>query len=106
MSRPSSKQPEQRQFGRRQTYLHAWVRIDGRPRIPCLVENISTSGALLTFDHDVGLPFGFRLVFAAGATIKCEVKHSSARRVGVYFSNDVTSSTNSSLVDNLFKRLG
>ena len=36
MSKPGNP-ADRRQFGRRQTSLHAWISVPGRPRLPCIV---------------------------------------------------------------------
>ena len=40
---PIKNAPERRQFGRRHTYLHGWVSVPGRPRLPCIVSDVSLS---------------------------------------------------------------
>jgi hypothetical protein len=78
--------PEQRQFGRRQTYMHAWISVQGRPRLPCIVRNISLGGALLELDRPSWLPFNFQLTIDSVKHVTwCEVRHHSANQVGVRF---------------------
>ena len=48
---------ERRQFGRRQTYLRAWISVPGRPKLPCIVQNLSVGGALLEIKAPTWLPF-------------------------------------------------
>lgn len=77
---------ERRQFGRRTTCLHAWVKIPGRPQIACLVRNLSVGGALLEFDVPDWLPYRFRLhIEASGFMTNCETRHVGTRAVGVMF---------------------
>lgn len=77
---------EKRQFGRRQTYIHAWVRVSGRPAISCIVRDLSQGGALLEFDEDVWLPYSFRVTSVDKQIDRvCEVRHETANRVGVEF---------------------
>ena len=78
---------EQRQFGRRQTQLHGWITVPGRPRLACVVQNLSVNGALLAFDQSpVGLPYTFKLTIEASRfETHCEIKHQNATRVGVQF---------------------
>lgn len=78
---------EKRQFGRRQTHLHAWVSVPGRPRIPCLVKDISIGGALLAFDKVPScLPFCFRLTIESTRfESACEIRHTRSNAVGVEF---------------------
>jgi hypothetical protein len=77
---------EQRQFGRRQTCLHGWISVQGRPRLPCIVRNISLGGALLELDRPSWLPFNFQLTIESTRYVTmCEVRHHSPRHVGVRF---------------------
>jgi hypothetical protein len=77
---------ERRQFGRRTTALHAWIRIAGRPQIACMVRNLSDSGALLEFDVPDWLPFRFRLAIeATGLECDCETRHNGTNGIGVSF---------------------
>ena len=78
--------PEKRQFGRRQTFLHGWVKIPGRPSVTCVIRNMSDGGALLIFDKPECLPFGFLLdIDGKGQTFGCEVRHHYGAKVGVEF---------------------
>lgn len=77
---------ERRQFGRRTTALHAWIKIPGRPQIACVVRNLSVGGALVEFDVPEWLPYRFRLhVEATGFETNCETRHVGERAVGVMF---------------------
>lgn len=77
---------ERRQFGRRNTALHAWIRIPGRPPLACLVRNVSLKGALLEFDVPAWLPFRFQLVIEATRfEMDCEIRHQGHNGVGVLF---------------------
>ena len=78
--------PEQRQFGRRQTNLHAWISVPGRPKLPCTVKNLSVGGALLELNTPSWLPFNFQLTIEATRfRTMCEVRHHSANAIGVRF---------------------
>ncbi len=78
--------PEQRQFGRRQTNLHAWISVPGRPRLPCTVKNLSVGGALLALETPAWLPFNFQLTIEATRFVTmCEVRHHSSNSIGVRF---------------------
>lgn len=78
--------PERRQFGRRETTLHGWIAVEGRPRIACVVKNVSEGGALLELPVPRGLPFHFNLVIdCKGFQALCEVRHQSETRMGVQF---------------------
>lgn len=82
--------PEKRQFGRRQTYMHAWISVQGRPRLPCIVRDISLGGALLELDRPSWLPFNFQLTIeSAKYATWCEVRHHSVSQVGVRFMSAV-----------------
>lgn len=77
---------EKRSFGRRQTYLHGWVKIPGRPPLACTIRNMSDGGALLEFMRPEVLPFSFILtVDGSKQSYGCEVRHSYYERIGVGF---------------------
>ena len=77
---------ENRQFGRRQTFLHGWVKIPGRPQVPCVVHNMSSGGALLEFHAVERLPYSFILTIDShNQTYGCEVRHAYDQRVGIGF---------------------
>lgn len=77
---------ERRQFGRRATNLHGWILTDGRPRIPCMVKNVSEGGALLELDVPPALPYWFDLVIECkGFQARCEIRHQNEKWVGVRF---------------------
>lgn len=78
--------PERRQFGRRQSRMHAWVRVPGRPPIACHVSNVSPAGAFLNFEPPGWMPFQFELtVPATGLHTTCELRHVRPYGVGVAF---------------------
>jgi hypothetical protein len=83
----SNAQPvERRQFGRRQTFLHAVIRPGGRSSITCIVRNTSAEGALLEVAQACWLPFRFRLVIEATKfEADCEVVRRTEATVGVRF---------------------
>lgn len=77
---------EKRQFGRRQTIWHAWIKVAGREREPCIVRNFSITGALLEFEGAPPVAARFRLMIDAYRfEAECYVRHRSATGVGVYF---------------------
>jgi hypothetical protein len=77
---------EKRSFGRRQTYLHGWVKIPGRPAAACTIHNMSDGGALLEFMQPEPLPFSFILTIeGSNQTYGCEVRHTAGARTGVGF---------------------
>lgn len=84
--RPPQPTTERRQFGRRKTCLHGWVVVEGRPKIACLVRNVSEGGALLECEVPKGLPFRFSLVIdCKGFQALCEVRHQTDQWMGVRF---------------------
>lgn len=77
---------ERRQFGRRQTYVHARIHPRGRPSLPCIMRDVSEGGALLQVAHPQWLPKRFRLIIEAdGTETDCEVVHRTEDAVGVRF---------------------
>ena len=79
---------ERREFGRRKTSLHGWVVVEGRPKIACLVRNVSEGGALLECQVPKALPFRFVLVIdSRGFQALCEVRHQTEAWMGVRFVN-------------------
>lgn len=82
----SPRGADRRQFGRRQTYLHARIHARGRPSLPCIMRDISEGGALLQVDHPQWLPSRFRLkIEADGTEVDCEVVRRTEDAVGVRF---------------------
>lgn len=81
-----AKQIERREFGRRQTGSSGWIRIPGRPRLPCRVLNETSKGALLELEVPSWLPFQFELLLDADKSVHtCEIRHSRPDRLGVYY---------------------
>lgn len=77
---------EKRQFGRRQTNLRAWIRVAGRPPLPCFVKNLSEGGALLECEGGVWVPFSFRLTSEDKQIDRvCEIRHQTGGNIGVQF---------------------
>ena len=78
--------PDRRQFGRRWTQLHGFVCVEGRPRMPCTVQNFSETGALLEIGGIPNMPKRFILAID---TIKfrmgCEIMRELPGRIGVKF---------------------
>jgi hypothetical protein len=80
--------PDRRQFGRRETMLHAWIKVPGRPPLPCTVRDLSVGGALIECESAEVLPFSFELVIEATRfRTHCEVRHAKPGSVGVRFYN-------------------
>lgn len=77
---------ERRAFGRILTRQHAWVCSPGRPRIACVVTDISVGGARLEFSEERWLPYGFLLVIEpSNFSSWCEIRHQRGTIVGVEF---------------------
>lgn len=82
---------ERRQFGRRETLLHAIALIPGRGSVHCVVNNLSEQGAHLTFTEPLSLPPVIRVrIEATGAEHKCSIRYSGAQGVGVLFVDQAT----------------
>jgi PilZ domain len=83
---------ERRQFGRRQTRVHASIALRGRPSMLCVMCDVSETGALLEVSHPEWLPTRFRLIVEAfGIESDCEVVRRTATAVGVRFGARITS---------------
>lgn len=79
---------ERRQFGRRKTCMHGWVVMDVRPKLPCLVRNVSAGGALLELEVPKNMPFRFKLIIdSKGFEALCEMRHTGPGWMGVQFVN-------------------
>jgi hypothetical protein len=77
---------ERRQFGRRQTNLHAWIEVQGRPRLPCVVKDISVGGALVALEKPHWLPYNFKLCIDSTRFVSwCEVRHQAPGSLGLRF---------------------
>jgi hypothetical protein len=77
---------ERRQFGRRNTNLNGWVRISGRPKLPCVIRNLTPKGALLEMEVPTWLPFQFELALEPGSEkLTCQVRHVLNGAIGVMF---------------------
>ena len=84
-------QPERRQFGRRETLLHAVALIPGRGSVHCVVTNLSEQGANLEFAEQLSLPPVMRIkIDALGFDRACNVRHQGAHGVGVVFIDQAT----------------
>lgn len=83
---PSRPPADRRQFGRRQSTLHGWLIVEGRPRIPCIVRNVSDGGALVECPVPKNLPFRFHVeIEAKDFRALCEPRHQRDNWVGVRF---------------------
>lgn len=84
-------QHEQRAFGRRESRIHAFVRVASRTPEPCVVRNFSEGGALLVFNAPFSPPDRFRLtVDAKGLDVMCEVRRRNGPEFGVQFVQEQT----------------
>ena len=82
---------ERRQFGRRQTCVHATIASRGRPVIPCVMRDMSEEGALLEVSHPEWLPTRFRLIVEAfGIESDCEIVRRTEVAVGVRFTSRIS----------------
>ena len=85
---------DRRQFGRRQTSLHGWISVPGRPKLACHVKDLSIGGALLGLQAPSWLPFNFVLTIEATRFVSwCEVRHHKHDAVGVRFMSAVESAS-------------
>lgn len=79
-----SAHSDRRQFGRRESALHAVALIPGRGPAHCIIRNFSERGALLEFRDHIVPPFRFRLVIEAkDVDAVVEVRHQGQHGVGV-----------------------
>ena len=77
---------EKRQFGRRESAIHAVVMVGGKPPAHCIVCNYSERGALLEFKEPFVPSYRFRLLIETkGVDVLCEVRHQGRAGVGVLF---------------------
>ena len=87
----SMQNHERRQFGRRTIRTYAWVEMATRPRVSCIVMNVSETGALLELLDAVPLTIQFRLVVDhLPGCAYCEVRHQYERRVGIMFIRELS----------------
>ena len=80
------KPSDRRQFGRRWTQAHGWICVEGRPKLSCVVQNFSETGALLEVATPTKMPRQFILAID---TIKfrmgCEIMRELPGAIGVKF---------------------
>lgn len=80
------KPADRRQFGRRESSVHAVAMAGGKPPAHCIVRNYSERGALLEFKEPFVPTFRFRLMIEAkGVDVLCEVRHQGQHGIGVLF---------------------
>lgn len=86
MRQGDQRKADRRQFGRLRTRFHAWALVAGRPRIACVVHNLSVNGALLEVTDSAALPGTFTLdIEVANVNSVCDVRHRNGRMMGVEF---------------------
>jgi hypothetical protein len=75
-----------RTFGRRNTFVAAWITVRGCKRIPCKVTYHSADAALLECEPPKWLPFRFNLQFETKEPARiCEVRRICSDGVEVNF---------------------
>lgn len=86
MDRDARNPADRRQFGRLRVRYHGWVQVPGRPRIACVVQNLSVGGALLEIQDGAFVPECFTLTIGAiNFTAVCDARHMDGRYVGAEF---------------------
>ena len=71
---PTSK--ARRQFGKKEVNSLGWIRIEGRPKLPCSIKNAAPADAFLELTPPGWLPFRFFLEMAQdGRWVGCETRH-------------------------------
>lgn len=86
MDRDGRNPEDRRQFGRLRVRYHGWVQVPGRPRIACVVQNLSVGGALLEIQEGAFVPECFTLTIGAiNFTAVCDVRHKDGRYLGAEF---------------------
>lgn len=79
---------DRRQFGRKTVTSHGWVKVPGRPAIPCVVRDVSVNGARIEVPEGTWLPYVFTLVVEAmGLQVGCEIRHRNGGSVGILFAH-------------------
>jgi hypothetical protein len=77
---------EHRQFGRRESRIAARVALPRNVQMPCMIENLSDGGALLTFEEPAPTAASFRLIVEGTSfNLLCEPRHAQGNRLGVKF---------------------
>jgi hypothetical protein len=88
LQKPSERRQasDRRQFGRRWTQAHGWICIEGRPKLSCVVQNFSETGALLEVVTPNRLPKHFILAIdTIDFRMGCEVMRELPGALGVKF---------------------
>lgn len=77
---------ERREFGRRPSRTDAYVVVDGRPAVSCVLLNISDTGAFLQVSDSFSPPAVFHLVLPNNRIdVSCQVRHRTQEGIGVKF---------------------
>lgn len=91
---------EKRQFGRRPAISQGWIKIAGRPAVPCTISDISEGGAALDCENGTWLPYNFRLVCEPlGIDRLCEIRNQRQNRFGIEFVENVKGTLSGRLSD-------
>lgn len=78
---------ERRRTPRFAAGLEANISLPLRPRLPALITDISTHGAMVEFDRFEYVPSSFEIQIGTFAT-KCFIRHRDGRKVGVEFETE------------------
>lgn len=85
-----TRRPERRKAPRVESNTPARIRLPGRPRtLPCIVHNLSSTGARITAENCMALPDRFSLELAEGGARDrdCLVRWRTKSGLGVSFVN-------------------
>ncbi len=81
---------EKRQFGRKPVSSQGWIKVTGRPAVPCTISDLSQGGAAIDCATGTWLPYNFRLVCEPlGIDRLCEIRNQRQNRFGVEFVDHV-----------------
>ena len=77
---------ERRDFGRRTSRIHSWICVRGRPRIPCMMMNVTATGAFLHCIPPSWLPYRFEVGIGSETNLRfCELRRIGLTGVGITF---------------------
>ena len=76
---------EKRGAPRRRVLKSAFIVLsDKAPKLPCVVKNISDTGAAIEVSSTIGIPHGFELI-VDGVRHKCQAQWRTQTKIGVKF---------------------